>query len=285
MPGMSKRRQERNGGGTATARMFRRYHGRQLRGTIAVGDALLFLQSMRTDAADVIFLDPPFNLGKTYCRRRPKLDIMLDSEYAKWFTEILIESTRVLRQGGTLYLYHLPVWALRFGAFLDGKLSFKHWIAISMKNGFIRGRRLYPAHYALLMFTKGDPLHFSRPKLALRRCRHCGEYIKDYGGYLPIVEARGINLSDFWEDLSPVRHASRKHRRANELPELLFERVIEISGSPDSLYVDPFAGTGSGVIAAARRRMRFAACDLVAANCRLVENRLDLLRKELAREE
>jgi site-specific DNA-methyltransferase (adenine-specific) len=232
------------------------------------------------ETADIIFLDPPFNLGKRYCGRRPRLDLIPADRYQGWLNEILVESTRVLRPGGTLYLYHLPVWALRFGAYLDAQLEFKHWIAISMKNGFIRGRKLYPAHYALLMFTKGEARQFSRPKLSPVRCRHCGEYVKDYGGYLPIIEARGINLSDFWEDLSPVRHASRKHRRANELPELLFKRIIEISGAPDALYVDPFAGTGSGVVTAVRKGMRFAACDLVETNCRIICQRLNALARQ-----
>jgi site-specific DNA-methyltransferase (adenine-specific) len=257
------------------------FRGRQVKGRVTVGDALIFLQSIQKERADIVFLDPPFNLGKQYGTRRKHFDALDPTDYEKWLKKILEEAIRILRPGGTLYLYHLPIWGLRFGKYLDGELQFRHWIAISMKNGFIRGRRLYPAHYALLMFTKGEPTRLSRPKLKPARCRHCGDYVKDYGGYLSIIESKGINLSDFWDDLSPVRHAGRKHRRANELPALLFERVIEISGSPRGLYVDPFAGTGSGVVSAVRHGLRFAACDLVAANCRLISSRLRKLQNEL----
>lgn len=257
------------------------FRGRHVKGRVTVGDALNFLQSIQKGRADIVFLDPPFNLGKKYGTRRGHLDALAPTDYENWLKKILAEAVRILRPGGTLYLYHLPIWGLRFGNYLDGKLQFRHWIAISMKNGFIRGRRLYPAHYALLMFTKGEPTHLSRPKLKPAKCRHCGDYVKDYGGYLSIIESKGINLSDFWEDLSPVRHAGRKHRRANELPSLLFERVVQISGSPLGLYVDPFAGTGSGVVAAVRHGLRFAACDLVAANCRLISSRLRTLQNEL----
>lgn len=262
-----------------TLQILHRYRTKRLQGTVTVGHALHFLQSFAPETADIIFLDPPFNLGKKYCGRRPHLDAMSDAAYRKFLNEILTESIRVVRPGGAIFLYHLPIWALRFGAFLDSQVQFKHWIAISMKNGFIRGRKLYPAHYSLLMFTKGEPAQFRRPKLKPARCRHCGGYIKDYGGYLPIIEERGINLSDFWEDLSPVRHANRKHRRANELPTVLFQRIIQISGSPGTLYVDPFAGTGTGVMVAAQNGMRFAACDLVPANCKIICKRLDGLWK------
>jgi site-specific DNA-methyltransferase (adenine-specific) len=164
---------------------------------------------------------------------------------------------------------------MRFGAHLEKQLDFRHWIAISMKNGFVRGKRLYPAHYSLLMFTKGTPTVLNRPKTLPVKCRHCGKYIKDYGGYRSIIEEKGINLSDYWDDVSPVRHARWKNRLANELPRVIFERVMQISSEPGSLYVDPFAGAGGGALAAARAGMSFAACDIFASNCRLIVKRLD----------
>src|SRR5260370_11709337 len=147
-----------------------------------------------------------------------------------------------------------------------------------MKNGFVRGKRLYPAHYALIMLTKGIPTVLNRPKTLPAECRHCGKYIKDYGGYRSIIEEKGINLSDFWDDVSPVRHAQRKNRVANELPQIIFDRVMQISSEPGSLYVDPFAGSGGGVVAAVKAGMPFAACDIVASNCRLIVKRLNELK-------
>ncbi len=91
-----------------------------------------------------------------------------DSKYEQFMQSVLKESVRILCPGGALYLYHLPQWAMRLGAFLHGKMSFRHWIAVSMKNGFVRGNHLYPAHYALLYFSKGVPRTFNRPKVQLQ---------------------------------------------------------------------------------------------------------------------
>jgi len=257
-----------------------RYNEHVLRGEICCGDALKYLKTLRDSSASIVFLDPPFNLGKLYNKKNPNLDRLPSLEYQKWLREILNECIRITMPGGTLYLYHLPIWAMRFGSFLETSLKFRHWIAISMKNGFVRGRRLYPAHYALLMFTKGEMQQFVRPKIKPATCRHCHDFVKDYGGYRSIIESKGINLSDVWDDLSPVRHANRKHRSANELPEVLFKRIIEMSGSSGSLYVDPFAGTGSGVLAAADAGMYFAACDIVDANFKIIQKRLEQLRSK-----
>lgn len=251
-----------------------RYRSGSTISTLACKDGLEFLRSLSAESASVVFLDPPFNLGKNYSNRQPALDRKPELEYYRWMSGVLFESVRVLKTGGTLYLYHFPVWAMRFGALLDQLLDFRHWIAISMKNGFVRGKRLYPAHYSLLMFTKGKPATLRVPKWPLEVCRHCEEYVKDYGGYLHLVESRGVNLSDFWDDLSPVRHLNRKHRNANELPAILYRRIFEISGRPGKLYVEPFAGSGTGLIMALNFQMRFAACDLLASNFRLIKERL-----------
>lgn len=117
-----------------------------------------------------------------------------------------------------------------------------------MKNGFPCKRRLYPAHYSLLYFTKGQPKRFKRPKIDTPRCRHCNEYLKDYGGYERFVR-RGINLSDVWEDVSPVRHKKYKHRASNEMSILIPRRAVQISGKDGAVLVDPFAGSGTSLVA------------------------------------
>lgn len=222
---------------------------------LANGDALVFTKSIRTGVADLVFLDPPFNLGKDYGVKSIS-DRSVPSDYAKYIESVLTECVRIMAPGASLYLYHVPFWGLKFGSFLSSSLILNHWIAVSMKNGFVRGRRLYPAHYSLLYFSKGPAMHFDRPKVKPQRCRHCDGYVKDYGGYRPIIESNGgVNLSDIWDDLSPVRHSRNKHRDANELPPALTDRVVAISGTRGGVLVDPFCGTGTALVSGVTRGM------------------------------
>jgi site-specific DNA-methyltransferase (adenine-specific) len=243
-------------------------------------DAGAFLDALEPDSADIIFLDPPFNIGKRYAlpgfKDRDDPDV-----YFGWVTSILKKAVSRLRPGGALYFYHLPAVAYRAAAQLEHHLVFRHWIAVAMKNNFVRGKRLYPAHYALLYFTKGEPQQFSRPKLSPKTCRHCGQHIKDYGGYRKIIEEKGLNLSDFWDDLSPVRHQSTKTRSANELPAAFFSRIMAISGYPGGVYVDPFMGSGGGVLAALDAHMTAVACDASAESCDLAAKRVQARGGEL----
>jgi site-specific DNA-methyltransferase (adenine-specific) len=241
--------------------------------SVVRADCLAFLRSLRDESADLVFLDPPFNLGKTYGGARARDDRLTEREYFRQLCRVLDECVYKLRPGGALFFYHIPRWAIRFAPLLRRQLTFRHWIAIAMKNGFVRGKSLYPAHYALLYFTKGDPATFSRPKVAAPTCRHCGKYTKDYGGYKSFI-ADGINLSDVWDDLSPVRHRKFKSRSANELPAALTERIVSIAGRRRGLFVDVYTGSGSAAVAARKAGMRVVACDREPDHCALVVSRL-----------
>src|SRR5438132_6118359 len=120
------------------------------KGDIVCGDALDFLNSLHDKSADIIFLDPPFNLGKRYGKNGAKADLIQQDAYFKYLSSVLERCAAVLKDGGALYLYHIPRWAFKFANVLEEHLTFRHWIAISMKNGFVRGASLYPAHYSLL---------------------------------------------------------------------------------------------------------------------------------------
>ena len=242
-------------------------------GAVYHADAVDLLNEIGSESADILFLDPPFNLGKRYSATE-QIDRKPKKEYEQWLIQIADLSAAALKPGGALYLYHLPLWALRLGPHLETSLTFRHWISISMKNSFARGKKLYPAHYALLYFTKGSPQHFERPKIEPLRCPSCGDFVRDYGGYRKFIEETGVNLSDIWDDLSPVRHKSTKHRGANELPMLLFDRIMTISGTKGMMYVDPFAGSGSGAVAAVKHKLNFLVGDIVSENTDTILSRL-----------
>ncbi len=246
---------------------------RHAQGEIVHDDALHFLESLREACADIVFLDPPFNLGKRYGKNGSRHDRKKEDEYLEYMENVIARSAIVLKEGGALYLYHIPKWAIRLSPFLEQHLDFRHWIAISMKNGFVRGDYLYPAHYALLYYTKDKPAAFNRPKVPKPICARCKKELRDYGGYKKYV-ADGINLSDVWDDVSPVRHRKTKTRIANELPLVIPERVITISGCSGGLVVDPFAGSGTTILAAVAAGMKFVAADFETEYCELMYGRI-----------
>jgi site-specific DNA-methyltransferase (adenine-specific) len=102
----------------------------------------------------------------------------------------------------------------------------------------------------LLYYTKGKPKIFNRPRVPIPVCRHCGGDIKDYGGHHNKLYPDGLNLTDVWTDIPPVRHTKTKHRGPSELSIKLQRRVLEIASEPGDMVLDPFGGGGSTYAAA-----------------------------------
>ena len=205
---------------------------------------MLLFSGIRSESVDLVFADPPFNLGKDYGTSRFR-DARPDYHYLEWSKAWLTECIRVLKPGGSLFVYNIPKWLIPIGAYLNEVLEFRHWIAITMKNNYPRGNRLYPAHYGLLYYVKGKTFKFNRLRVPVPKCRHCGKDLRDYGGHRDKLNPAGLNLTDFWDDTSPVRHSKFKKRVSNELKSIIPRRAILIASHEDDIILDPFGGGGS----------------------------------------
>ncbi len=240
-------------------------------GALFHGDCLEVLAATKPQSVDLVFADPPFNLGKNY--GKGVNDSIEESEYLAWCANWITACERVLKPGGAFYLFNLPKWNVENGHVLNALgMTFRHWIAIDIKYCLPIPGRLYPSHYSLLYYTKGKPRVFSRPRVPIPVCRHCGGDIKDYGGHRNKLNPEGLNLTDVWSDIPPVRHLSTKRRDANELSIKLLRRVLEISSQPGDLVLDPFGGSGTTYVAAEEMHRHWIGMEL--GDCRPIVDRL-----------
>ncbi|WGV27408.1 DNA-methyltransferase [Halotia branconii] len=245
-------------------------------GILYQGDCLKLLSALPDESVDIVFADPPFNLGKEY--GEGVSDHMEIDKYLAWSQLWLCESIRVLKPGGSLFIFNLPKWCIDYGAYLNKQgMWFRHWIACRMPKAFPRGKKMSPAHYGLLYYTKGEPAVFNKVYTPIQVCRHCGGEVRDYGGHRKKLNEKGINLMDVWDepedvwedaaeasinevlwtlteevwtDIPPVRHRQHKKRVPNELAPIMLERIIAMASNPGQIVVDPFGGAGTTFYAA-----------------------------------
>lgn len=232
-------------------------------GAVYDRDCTKFLRSIKDEMVDTVFADPPFNLKKEYGAKSN--DNLPDADYVAWCKEWIDEGIRVLKPGGAFFLYNLPKWNVLLGAHMAERgLEFRHWIAVDIKLGLPIQRRLYPAHYSLLYYTKGRAKTFRKIRTPIDTCRHCKGEIKDYGGHRDAMNPKGVNLSDVWSDIPPVRHWKYKssERKANALSSKLLDRVVEMSTEPGDLVIDPFGGSGTTAAVCEARHRRFMVTDI-----------------------
>ena len=104
------------------------------RGVLYHGDCLEVMSRVTAGSVDVVFADPPFNLGKDYNSSKVN-DSIAEDAYLSWCRDWIKAGVRVLAPGGAFYLYNLPKWNVELGHYLrEEGMSFRHWISIDMKN-------------------------------------------------------------------------------------------------------------------------------------------------------
>ncbi|MBU8676171.1 site-specific DNA-methyltransferase [Bacillus subtilis] len=234
-------------------------------GELYQDDCLSLMQNLPKNSVDLIFADPPFNLNKKY---ESKINDQLSkTEYLKWTERWVLSCVELLKEGGSFFVWNLPVWNTHISSILNKYLNFRQWIAVDIKYQLPIPNKLYPAHYSLLYYTKGKkPSTFNNQRLPIEICRHCGGDIKDYGGYKHKLNKNGLNLTDVWRDLSPVRHSKYKSRESNELPLKLLERVISMASEEGDLIFDPFGGSGTTFIVSEILKRKWVGCEIGPIN-------------------
>jgi site-specific DNA-methyltransferase (adenine-specific) len=245
-------------------------------GRLYQADCNRVMRTLEAESVDLAFADPPFNLGKSYSSKID--DSKAEHEYLDWCRSWIDEMIRVLRPGGSLFLWNLPKWNLPLGAYIGEKLTFRHWISVDIKYSLPIQSRLYPAHYALLYFVKGKkPTIFHPDRLPVPCCRHCGGELRDYGGYKDKMNPKGVNLSDVWTDIPPVRHAKYKKREANGLALKLMDRIVSMASDPGSVVLDPFGGSGTTYVAAELTGRRWIGSEL---DCSAIVERFEAIEAD-----
>ena len=247
-------------------------------GTLYQSDCMAVMGAMESESVDLVFADPPFNLAKDYPSKMD--DSLKDEDYLEWSVAWLDECCRLLKFGGSMFIYNLPRWNARYSEYLSRRLTFRHSVAIRMAYSLPIAGRLYPAHYSMLYLCKGPkPARFKPDRLAMETCPKCFGDLVDYGGYKAKMNPKGVNLADVWTDIPPVRHGKYKKRQgANELSLKLLDRVLEMASAPGDLVFDPFGGSGTTYAAAEAKGRRWIGCEIGPVN--QIAERLANVREE-----
>lgn len=92
--------------------------------TIIHGDALAELKKIPAESDDLIFADPPYNIGKNFdgLIEAWKEDLFID-----WLFEVIAECHRVLKKQGSMYIMNstenMPLSISSAASFLPSKVA------------------------------------------------------------------------------------------------------------------------------------------------------------------
>lgn len=216
------------------------------RNTVTCGDCIEVLGRIKEPIADLIFADPPFNIGYKYdvYEDRKKYD-----EYYQWTHDWMeVCAAKALKPTGSFwvaigddYAAEVRIIGNRLG------LHLRNWIIWHYTFGQNTKRKFARSHTHLLYWTK-DPkkFTFNDDEIRIPSARQTTYADKR-------ANPKGKLPDDVW---SFSRVCGTFHERVGwhpcQMPERLLERIIRACSNPGDLVLDPFSGSGTTCVAAAR---------------------------------
>ena len=226
---------------------------------IIQGDCIEVMRDLPSDSIDVTFADPPFNLKKKYGTYKDEKET---DDYLNWCRQWILEMVRITKSSGSIFVHNIPKWLTYYTGFLNEVADFRHWIAWDAPTAPM-GKTLQPSHYGILFYAKNQRENkFYEIRYPHKRCRKCGYLLKDYGGKKKILHPFGPLVPDVWSDIHRIRHNKHRDSHPCQLPIHLLERLILMSTDEGDIILDPFMGTGTTAVAAARLGRNVIGIDL-----------------------
>ncbi|NNJ25354.1 DNA-methyltransferase [Alienimonas chondri] len=250
------------------------------RSKIEQGDCLTHLQALPDECVDLVFADPPFNVGFSYDIYRDRKSA---EEYEDWCRQWIEQIHRVLKPNGTFWLSIGDEFAAELKVLSTREIGFhcRSWVVWYYTFGVNCTRKFTRSHAHLFHLTK-DAKEFTfnaeDPEVRVPSARQLvyndpranptGRLPDDtwkYGPFDPVeTDPAAAEEGAQWiirpQDMPegfvsgentwyfPRVAGTFKEREGFhgcQMPEQLLGRIVRVSSNEGDLVLDPFAGTGT----------------------------------------
>ena len=264
---------------------------------VILADNLEALATVADESAALVYIDPPFNTGRTQSRKtlrtsrdevggdrtgfqgkRYRTVELGTSGYSDAFDDYLgfleprfREARRVLKPDGSFFL-HVDYREVHYcKVLLDrlfGRTSFINEIIWAYDYG-ARSRSRWPAKHDNILWYAKDPGNYTFRYDEIDRIPYLAP-----GLVGPEKAARGKTPTDVWWHTIVSPNGKEKTGYATQKPLGIIERIVRVHTHPGDLVIDFFAGSGTLGEAAARLGRDFILIDHNPEAIRVMAKRL-----------
>ena len=210
---------------------------------IICGDCIEVLDKIDTPFADLIFADPPFNIGYKYDKYYDKVK---KKNYIAWTKEWMNACKKVLKPNGSFYIAIGDDYAANIKIIADDLgLIMRNWIiwhysfGQQMKNKFARSH----THIFYFVNDKKDFIfNDEKVRVISDRQKKYRDKRANPDGKMP---------DDVWDEYP--RLCGTFDERTNfpcQMPESLLARITRASSKEGHWVLDPFSGSGTTAVVA-----------------------------------
>ena len=206
------------------------------------GDVLDQLNRIDSESIDLIFADPPYNIGKDFDGLKENWP---ESDFLDWALKWIKECHRVLKPFGTFYLMNstgnMPYFDIKCREYF----TVKSRIVWHYDSSGVQAKSYFGSMYEpLLMLTKhAQKYTFNHEEILVEARTGAKRKLIDYRKEPPRPYNSRKVPGNVWT-FPRVRFKMEEYENhPTQKPEALLERIIRVSSNPGDLVLDPFAGS------------------------------------------
>jgi len=237
------------------------------------GDCLDGFSQLEAQCVDLVFADPPFNIGYRYDVYNDRKD---GEYYLDWCKKWGSEIDRVLKPNGTFWLAIGDDFAAELKMAFQGMgFHCRSWVVWYYTFGVNCTKKFSRSHTHLFHFVKNRKaftFKANRIKVPSARQLVYADVRAKEGGRLP-DDTWFLRPQDMKGSFTPTEDVwyfprvcgtfkERAGWHACQMPEQLLARIIKVSSDPDDLVLDPFAGSGTTLAVAKKLGRRWIGFEL-----------------------
>jgi DNA modification methylase len=247
---------------------------RKLLNRIICGDCIEVLSRVQEPFADLIFADPPFNIGYKYDKHNDK---QKHDNYVAWTKDWMTVCKKVLKPHGSFYIAMCDEYAADVKKTADElKLFMRNWIIWHYTFGQQTKNKFARAHTHIFYFV-GDRKNFTFNEHAVR-VPSDRQLIYNDRRANPV----GKMPDDVWSGYPRVCGTFRERAGWHpcQMPENLLKRIIAVSSNPGDCVLDPFTGSGTTAVAACQLGRNYVGVEISESYVEKAKKRLADLKNQ-----
>jgi len=246
-------------------------------------DVFEVLDYLPNQFIDLVFVDPPYNLNKTFNRTSFK-EIKSD-KYEKWLDSWVSKMVRLLKPTASIYI--CGDWKSS-GAILNvARKYFKIQNRITWEREKGRGakRNWKNCSEDIWFCTMSEKYYFDVESVKLKR-KVLAPYRDKKGKPKDWKEGedgryRITHPSNIWFDITvPFWSMPENTDHPTQKPEKLVAKIILASSKVGDMVFDPFLGSGTTSVVAKKLGRRYLGIDIDEYYCCLAEKRLEMANQD-----
>lgn len=239
-------------------------------GSLYQGDSLAWLKSLPDASVNLVFADPPYNLGKADWDTFESQTVYVD-----WCVEWVREVSRILVPTGTFYVCGFSEILADIKCHVAPFFKGCRWLIWHYKNKANLGNDWGRSHESIVHFRKTSTIQLNVDDIRIPYGAHTLKYPSHpqaetsvYGHGLAVARdnwtpnSKGAKPKDVFDIPTTCNGMGEKTPHPTQKPEELLRKIVLASSREGDLVLDPFSGSGTTLVVAEQLKRRWLGCDL-----------------------